>query len=563
VRPRLPRYEIVEEIGQGGMSVVYRARDEQLSREVAIKVLHEFLSRQPDARQRFHREAVAVAKLRHPSILEIFDYSGPEAEQAYIVTELIDGRTLRAFIERKELAFPELAALIVVELAKALGHAHAQGVIHRDLKPENVMVTRDGQLKLMDFGIAQIEHGPRVTATGTLLGSPAHMAPEVIDGQPIDARADLFSLGTILYWLATGKLPFDAPNPSALFKRILAGEYEDPQMVQPRIGNGLARIIRRCLSGDREARYPDARAVATDLEAELAEVDLVPTEVVARSYLLDPDGFTRDLGAKLVERLAASGKEALAGGNIARAIDRFNRVLAIEPDHPEVRALVARAGRTKSLRKGVVRALVVLGAVLLTVGLGWSADQVWERPSAGGSFRSEPGRQADPVEATAISLAPTAGPVPTGVTTEAPVAIEVARPLSPKVEETPTPRPQPIQVKVAPSKPIEVPPAVEEPPAVQAALTIKIGGGFGDVLVDGRRVLENSYGGKIQLSAGRHVLEVVKPGLGRHTPRTLEVAADGAIVEILPSGPTPRLSELYFRVPAGGATQPEGWIPES
>ena len=143
------------------MSVVYRARDKQLSRDVALKVLHEFLARQPDARRRFHREAVAVAKLHHPGILEIFDYSGPDAEPAYIVTELIEGQTLRAFGDAHgPPRFPELGALVVLELVRALRHAHEQGVIHRDLKPENIMITQDGQLKLMDFGIAQIMGAP-------------------------------------------------------------------------------------------------------------------------------------------------------------------------------------------------------------------------------------------------------------------------------------------------------------------------------------------------------------------------------------------------------------------
>src|SRR5262249_36040411 len=160
--------------------------------------------------------------------------------------------TLREFIEKHgKPVYPELGVLIVLELVRALKHAHERGVIHRDLKPENVMITKGGILKLMDFGLTQVmEGGSRLTATGTLLGSPAHMAPEVIDGKISDARADLFSMGTILFWLATGALPFAAPNPSALFKKILDGRYDDPQQTEPRIGNGLARIIRRALEPD-------------------------------------------------------------------------------------------------------------------------------------------------------------------------------------------------------------------------------------------------------------------------------------------------------------------------
>ncbi len=388
--PRLTRYEIIQEIGSGGMSVVYRATDTQLSRQVAVKVLHDFLAKQSDAKKRFHREAVAVAKLHHRGILEIFDYSGPDAAESYIVTELIDGHTLRAFAERiNGLDHPEMAALIVAEIGDALEHAHARGVIHRDIKPENVMVAKDGTVKLMDFGIAQLLDGPRVTATGALLGSPAHMAPEVIDGQRPDARADVFSLGTILYWLATGALPFDAPNPSALFKRILSGEYDDPQMVQPKIGNGLARIIRRALEVDPDARYPDAGSMVADLVAELDFVGLTPAASEAKACLQDPDGYGRALEAQLIERLTSAGRVAMADKQLASAMDALNRVLAIDPSNKEVKALMASVGKQRDLRLRAKQAAVALGIIAAAGAGGFIVGEVYElfgasRPASAG-----------------------------------------------------------------------------------------------------------------------------------------------------------------------------------
>lgn len=370
--PRLPRYEILAELGQGGMSVVYRARDTQLPREVAVKVLHEFMARDPDARLRFHREAVAVAKLHHPGIVEIFDYSGADAAEAFIVTELIEGATLRELIEQRgALAQPELGALVAAALCEPLAHAHAAGVVHRDLKPENVMVGRGGELKLMDFGIAQLADGPRVTLTGTLLGSPAHMAPEVIDGARPDARADLFSLGTILYWLTTGQLPFTAPNPSALFRRILEGDYPDPQQVQPRLGNGLARVIRRSLERDPAARYGSAAELGDALRRELEPVGLVPVETCVRALLQDPVGYAARAHEPLVQRLVSAGKAALAEGNVARASDRLSRVLAAEPAHAEARALMARMNRHQA-RARVLRHAGAATVAAVTIGvLGW------------------------------------------------------------------------------------------------------------------------------------------------------------------------------------------------
>ena len=210
------RYRILEQLGQGGMSVVYKGLDTTLDREVAVKVLHPHLAGRVESRKRLEREAKAVARLHHPNILEVFDYSGEAASEAFLVTEYIRGQTLRQFITDEALQPPEVAAMVVHELASALAHAHEAGILHRDLKPENVMVREDGVLKLMDFGIAKIlDRDEKMTMTGALVGSPAHMAPEIIEGEEAGAEADVFSLGTMLYLFATGKLPFVAPNTTA------------------------------------------------------------------------------------------------------------------------------------------------------------------------------------------------------------------------------------------------------------------------------------------------------------------------------------------------------------
>jgi serine/threonine protein kinase len=181
---KLLHYRVVEKIGQGGMSVVYRGKDEILDRAVAIKVLHPFLAHKNDCRERLAREARLVARLQHPNILEVFDYSeeaplpeqedDPDVEQladVFLVSEFVDGVTLRDFAEEYALAeLPELGCMIIWQLALALSHAHKQGVIHRDLKPENIMIRRDGTLKLMDFGISRATESNQLTVTGTLLG---------------------------------------------------------------------------------------------------------------------------------------------------------------------------------------------------------------------------------------------------------------------------------------------------------------------------------------------------------------------------------------------------------
>jgi serine/threonine-protein kinase len=213
---RVDRYELLEQVGTGGMAVVYRGRDTSLDREVAVKLLHPHLAARAESRARFSREARAVARLHHPNIVEIYDYADEAAVESFLMTEFVAGRTLRAFVEKERLEIPEIGALFARALANALVHAHSASVIHRDLKPENVLVLEDDRrraLKLVDFGIARIVTAEeRMTITGALVGSPNHMAPEIIEGREADARSDIFSLGTILYWLATGQMPFAAPT---------------------------------------------------------------------------------------------------------------------------------------------------------------------------------------------------------------------------------------------------------------------------------------------------------------------------------------------------------------
>ncbi len=387
---KLERYELIEEIGHGGMAVVYRGRDSQLERAVAVKVLHPHLQSQPESKKRFHREAKAVARLRHPNIPEIYDYSGEAADESYIVTELIHGPTLKRFVELHPGMPAEIAAMIVIEVCRALEHAHAQGIIHRDVKPENVMIAADGVVKLTDFGIAQMLDSHSMTVTGQILGSPAHMSPEHLEGKLLDARADVFSVGTVLYWLATGNLPFEGRNPHQILKKIFDGDYPEPLRVRPQMGEPLAGIIRKCLALDPASRYPTIAALRGELEAFLTELGLPDTSSLA-AYFADPDGFARRHEAAVFATIVKKGGVALRSGDRVHATALLNRALAIDPQNPEVlrhvRAMVRR--RRTSLGAGIA-ALVVI-AVLAT----WS---VW--PTGGTPHPRRPGRDQ-----------PTLGPV--------------------------------------------------------------------------------------------------------------------------------------------------------
>ena len=266
----LGKYTIVRELGRGGMGRVYLAKDGQLGRLVALKSLSPDLGADPSHRERLQREARAAAHLAHPGICTVHaleEFLG----ELFIVTEFVDGHTLR-----EEIGGPRPTAEHVVrlarELAEALGHAHNHGIAHRDLKPENVMRTSNGRLKILDFGLARIETPTgetegMITQPGALLGTPAYMAPEQLNGQRGDARSDVFSLGVLLYEYACGEHPFAAETALARVGRILEGDVEAIERRRPDLPHSLVTAIERCLAkrpaGPLRFRYRDGRGAGT------------------------------------------------------------------------------------------------------------------------------------------------------------------------------------------------------------------------------------------------------------------------------------------------------------
>jgi tRNA A-37 threonylcarbamoyl transferase component Bud32 len=352
----LVKYELLEEVGHGGMAVVYRGLDTVLNREVAVKILHSHLAEQQESRQRFQREAHAVAKLRHENIIEIYDYSGIDSPESYIVTEFIHGQTLKDYLARSPISHPEIAAMIIAEVCNALAHAHSLGIIHRDIKPENIMIRDDGRVKLTDFGIAQVIDVQRLTVTGQLLGSPAYMAPELVEGKRIDFRADVFSVGTLLYQLATSEMPFKGKNPHEVLKRIADGRYTDPEVANPVVGGRLARIIRKALAHEPDARYADVGQLRDELLEYLAEVNIADARAELTAYFASTTEYSRGLQQRIVETLTAKGKGALLQRRTPQALECFNRVLCVDPTNREVLDFLDRIAR----RRRAGRALAVL-----------------------------------------------------------------------------------------------------------------------------------------------------------------------------------------------------------
>ena len=258
------RYEILEVIGTGGMAVVYKARCHRLNRLVAIKILKDDLSQDEEFRRRFHAESQAVAMLSHPNIMSVYDTSATD-EADYIVMELIEGITLKQYMEKKGTLNWKETLHFAMQIAKALEHAHSRGIVHRDIKPHNVMVLKNGSVKVTDFGIARIMSKSN-TLTKEALGSVHYISPEQAKGGRVDNRSDIYSLGVVMYEMMTGRPPYDGESPVAVAIQHINGGAQMPSVLNPNIPGGLEQIIMKAMAQAPSGRYNTATALLYDLE---------------------------------------------------------------------------------------------------------------------------------------------------------------------------------------------------------------------------------------------------------------------------------------------------------
>jgi tRNA A-37 threonylcarbamoyl transferase component Bud32 len=461
----LDKYVVLQKVGEGGMATVYRGRHQTLDRDVAIKILHPHLSSSTRNRKRFEREAQAIEHLRHENILEIFDYSGLDGHDCYIVTEFVEGETLSALLSRRGRLPSEIAAMIGVDLCKALAYAHSSGVLHRDIKTDNVMLRVDGTLKLMDFGIARFLDETKVTMTGALVGSPAFMSPEQAREAPLDPRSDLFSVGTVLYTLVTGSLPFTGGNPSLILKNVIEGNRPSVTELAPTVSPTLADLIERLMATDASDRPSTAAEAGAELERSLDEVHL-RREGGFRlvDWMSEPDPFEKRLSEHVERVLVDEGKRRLAEGDQLGALRQFNRLLSMREDHPEVLALVqglhgepAAASAPVRTRRNWLVGLGSGGVTLAAIGiLGWFA---WNRPTEAPPAPPPP---TDLAPADLSGLLPPRPPVP-----EPEPVVLVAPPPGPAPTIAPRPPPPP-----RPTPPPD--PAPDPPPDPGAFATVRL-----------------------------------------------------------------------------------------
>ncbi|WP_089967608.1 Stk1 family PASTA domain-containing Ser/Thr kinase [Lihuaxuella thermophila] len=258
------RYEIVSRVGGGGMAVVYKAKDLLLNRFVAIKILSESLSNDSEFIRRFSREAQAAASLSHPNIVNVYDV-GRDGYTHYIVMELVEGPTLKQYIQERGPLPVEEAANIAVQICDGLAHAHDNQIVHRDIKPHNILLGPNGRVKVTDFGIARAASSSTITQTGSVMGSVHYFSPEQARGGVIGEKSDIYSLGIVFYEMLTGHLPFDGDSAISIALKHLQDPVEDPRELNPEIPDNVAEIVLRALEKDPSMRYSSARAMMQDI----------------------------------------------------------------------------------------------------------------------------------------------------------------------------------------------------------------------------------------------------------------------------------------------------------
>ena len=449
-------FELKEKIGSGGMASVYLAVQKSLARPVVLKILYPHLAEDEKLVQRFEREARAAAMMRHENIIQVID-CGRYEDVAYIAMEFVEGMDLRKWIDAHGAPPIEMAMLMLRDLCRGLEHAHTHRIVHRDIKPANVMLTPDGTIKIMDFGLARsgAENSTQMTMVGSVMGTPAYMSPEQATGEVVDERSDIFSTGVVAFELLGGQRPFLGDSYSTVLRSILTVEPPDVTHFNPLVPEEVARIVRTMLAKDVSRRYATIAQVREELESIIEQMGLHRGKDLLREYALEPQTVSDRWRNKRLSRHLDQGLyfENMGLGKIDDALLEFRRVLHLDPGNVTAREHVKNLERD---RDAVVASSSAPSApsadpaehtVVMTPGQAPAASPAPSAPAAPNNPQDDRTMLISPGEAASMAAA-----------ARAPLPVDVSTPGG-------TPPPAPPAAKTPPAKPPAAPPPKAAAPA--------------------------------------------------------------------------------------------------
>ncbi len=370
IEKKIVGYIIKKKVGKGGMATLYQGTQESLNRTVAIKELHSFLYDDSTFIERFKREALTLSKLEHPNIVRIYEFI-EDKKTIYIIMEFVKGIDLKIVINKIEQKMPaQLAMMFIYYILKGLGYAHDKGIIHRDIKPGNILVSRNGEVKLVDFGLAHSEDAGNLTMTGTLMGTPAYMSPEQARGETADNQSDIFSTGIMFYELLTGKKPYpNEKNYMSIISKILSDKPLPIPQLEPSLDKDIIKIYTKMVEKDKGKRYKNCNDIISDIEEYFAKYGIRPSEQLLKKYLISPSDFFIEYKKSQIEKGLKAGKEKFKEGRegYSYALTHFKNVLLWDTENAEAMGGIDKINA--ELSKGKISpfpiVLIALAAVAL------------------------------------------------------------------------------------------------------------------------------------------------------------------------------------------------------
>ena len=515
---KLGRYEILSELGQGAMGVVYKAIDPLIDRIVAIKTIkfdgpHEETA---NFEERFYREAKSAGRLNHPHIVTIYDV-GKSDDTAYIAMEYLEGEQLKDILDVHTPMSIERIADIAAQIAEGLAYAHKNGIVHRDIKPANVMLLQGDRVKITDFGIAHMSTSSG-TLAGTVLGSPRYMAPEQVVGKAVDGRSDLFALGVLLYEMLTGESPFDGDNINTTMYRIVNEAPVPPKTLAPRIPEAFDYIVAKALAKHPDARYQNAAEMAHDLRhyQELA----IPTVAITPLYhpiTVERRNFATDRRARARNAVNEATLIIAPQGEAIPENDPLSDDPEAAPLAPSLQAL-RKANQIRIL--GV--SLILLLGFGLTLLMPAKAPTPAQPPIQTAVNAKQP--VSDPAASGALPMI-SASAIGSPAPVEPPPLLAVV-PLTPEVPMEPVRKDETKTIKPKPAIEEAAPVASKPAPVAKAEATLNFAvSPWGDIYVDGKRMGASPPLNELQVSAGTHKIEIRNQNFAPYR-ETLHLEAD-------------------------------------